>query len=160
MISVSTVYLDTVEPIKEADMRVSKWSVFVCCFVAALTGCTNSTMKSIMSSWEGEHIDSVIEQWGFPNEEKEIAGHKLYVWYRGRSFYVPATSTTTGYVYGNSFSANTSTFGGYPVHAYCTRILEVDDSGHVTRWQWEGNDCPCMEIFEYAHWRNKSNEDL
>jgi len=38
----------------------------------------------------------------------------------------------------------------------CTRILEVDKKGCVVRWEWNGNDCPFMEVFEYSNWRNKS----
>ncbi len=120
-----------------------------------LSGCSTTTMNRIMSSWEGEHIESAFSQWGYPDEEKEIRDHKLYIWHYSKSFYMPQNSTTTGHIYGNSFSANTYTTGGYSIQGYCTRILEVDNSGYIVRWQWEGNDCPFMEIFEYSSWRNK-----
>ncbi len=123
--------------------------------LGSLAGCSTTTMNGIMSSWEGKHIESVFAQWGYPNEEKEIGGHKLYVWYYGKSFNMPQNSTTTGSIYGNSFSANTYTTGGYTVQGNCTRILEVDDFGYVIKWQWNGNNCPLMEVFEYSKWRSK-----
>ena len=39
-----------------------------------------STMTTIINSWKGYSIDSVIDRWGYPTEEKVIAGHKLFIW--------------------------------------------------------------------------------
>ena len=41
---------------------------------------TKSTMGKIMDSWLGEHINTVMDSWGYPSQEKEIAGRKLYYW--------------------------------------------------------------------------------
>lgn len=123
---------------------------------ALLVGCSASTMNRIMSSWEGKHIDSVIAQWGYPDEEKNLAGHRLYIWYYRKSVNVPQSSTTTGNIYGNSLSMSTYAAGGYTAHGNCTRILEVDSDGYVVKWQWSGNNCPLMEVFEYSTWRNKN----
>ena len=35
---------------------------------------TKDTMKRIMDSWIGENIETVIDHWGYPTQEKTIAG--------------------------------------------------------------------------------------
>jgi hypothetical protein len=117
-------------------------------------------MSGIMSSWEGQHIDSVISQWGYPDEQRDLRGRTLYIWQHNKSFYIPQSSTTTGSIYGNSLYARTSYSGGYTMHGSCTRILEVDQRGCVVRWEWSGNNCPFLEVFEYSTWKNKNNSIL
>ena len=124
----------------------------------ALSGCaTTSVMNGIMSSWDGENIEAVTAQWGYPDEQREFNGKKLYVWHHNKGFYMPATTNTTGTVnpYGG-FKATSTTTGGHAVSGACDRILEVDGSGTVTKWQWQGNNCPFMEAMEYKSWRNKA----
>lgn len=82
------------------------------------------TMGNIMDSWVGENIETVIEHWGYPTDEKIIAGKKLYYW-------TVSSYSVTGnqsYVYGGE--------------ATCSRILEVDKNNNVIKWQWSGNSCP------------------
>ena len=47
-------------------------------FVLASCSGGAATMDGIMHSWEGAPLDAVIAQWGYPDQEQEIAGHKLY----------------------------------------------------------------------------------
>jgi len=122
-----------------------------------LSGCMTSTMNRIMSSWEGSHIDSVIAQWGYPSEMKKFRERELYIWHYEKSYYMPQSSTTTGSIYGSSYYGQTYTSGGYMIHGGCTRILEINKEGYVISWEWNGNNCPLMEVFEYANWRNKNN---
>lgn len=85
---------------------------------------TKDTMKRIMDSWIGENLETVIEHWGYPTDEKTIAGKKLYYW-------TISSYSVTGnqsYVYGGE--------------ATCSRILEVDKNNNVIKWQWSGNSCP------------------
>lgn len=124
----------------------------------ALSGCaTTSVMNGIMSSWEGTSINDVTAQWGYPDEERQFNGNKLYVWHHNKGFYMPATTTTNGTVnsYGG-FSATSTTTGGHQISGACDRILEVDGSGTVIKWQWQGNNCPFAEAMEYKNWRNKA----
>jgi hypothetical protein len=123
-----------------------------------LSGCSSNLMNKIMLSWQGQHIDSVISQWGYPDEQKDFRGRTLYVWYYNKSFYMPQSSTTTGRVYGNSIHAQTSTHGGHTIHGSCTRIMEVDQQGYVVRGEWKGNNCPFWDVLEYSKWRNKTKE--
>ncbi len=109
-----------------------------------LSGCgTKTVMNSIMSSWEGCHIDKVIDQWGYPDYEKTVAGHKLFVWEHNKSeFYTGSTNTL------------------YKIKEYCTRTLEVDDNNIVISWEWKGNDCPSFELDEYKKWKNRELTEL
>ncbi len=84
-----------------------------------------STMRNIMRSWVGENIDTVIEYWGSPTEEKEIAGRKLFYW---KSSYYHISSYDDGTIVGGEIC--------------CNRTLEVDKNNIVTHWQWTGNNCP------------------
>jgi len=85
---------------------------------------SKSTMNKIMNSWIGENLETVINYWGYPTSEKEIAGKKLYYW-------LDSTYVITGNVYGTYGSEST-----------CNRILEVDKDNKVIKWQWNGNNCP------------------
>ena len=38
----------------------------------------DTVMNRVMNSWKGESIDVVIKHWGYPNDEKNIAGHKCF----------------------------------------------------------------------------------
>jgi hypothetical protein len=112
-------------------------------------------MDGIMHSWEGAPLDAVIAQWGYPNQQQDIAGHKLYIWYYNKSAYIPATTTGAITAVGGTAFINATTFGGGAIQGNCTRTLEVDDKNTVVRWQWSGNNCPFGEAFEYSSWRRK-----
>lgn len=121
-----------------------------------LSACsTTQTMQGIMSSWEGSNISEVVSQWGYPDEEREFQGKKLYIWQHNKSAYVPKTTNTTATAYGNTIYAQSHSTGGYAIHGNCVRILEVDGSGTVTSWEWKGNNCPFGELMEYSTWRRK-----
>lgn len=121
-----------------------------------VTGCsTTQTMNGIMSSWVGSNVSEVVAQWGYPDEEREFQGRKLYIWQHNQSAYIPQTTNTTGSVSGNSVYATSTTSGGYAIQGNCERILEVDDAGIVVSWDWGGNNCPFGELLEYASWRKK-----
>ena len=54
---------------------------------------TKDTMNRIMDSWIGENIETVIDHWGYPTQEKTIAGKKLYYW-------INSSYTVSGNQYG------------------------------------------------------------
>lgn len=85
---------------------------------------TKDTMKRIMDSWIGENIETVIDHWGYPTQQKTIAGKKLYYWIN------------------SSYTVSGNQYGVYGGESTCNRILEVDKNNNVIKWQWEGNSCP------------------
>lgn len=101
----------------------------------------DNAMSRVMNSWSGEHIDTVFKYWGYPNDEKNIAGHKLLYWYNNQSPQYIQTSAYTGTV----------------TQSYCTRILEIDKNSAVSSWQYEGNSCPNF-YFTSQSWVNPNND--
>lgn len=99
---------------------------------------TKKTMEKIMNSWHGENINSVIDVWGYPSSEKDIAGRKLYYW-----------SSSQYVVTGNQY-------GVYGGESTCNRILEVDKNNNVIKWQWDGNSCPATYTTS-KKWVNPNN---
>ena len=85
---------------------------------------SKSTMKKVMDSWIGENLETVIDHWGYPTQEKTIAGKKLYYWIN------------------SSYEVLGNQYGVYGGDSTCNRILEVDKNNRVIKWQWEGNNCP------------------
>lgn len=81
-------------------------------------------MARALNSWVGYTLDDVIAVWGFPKEEKKIAGRNLVYWTYSESY----LSGNGNYI-----------IGGY---AYCNRILEIDKNKKIISWQYEGNVCP------------------
>jgi hypothetical protein len=143
-------------------MMRSKSKIFKFLMCASfLFGCSGGAglMNGIMQSWQGSSVDEVISQWGFPHEEKVIAGRKILVWHRNMQALMPLVATTQGSatVVGNTaFYGGTTTYtGGGVINGSCVRILEVDDNNVVKSWQWEGNNCPFLEMGAYSNWRKK-----
>lgn len=132
--------------------------------IALLAGCATGTMDRIMTSWQGEHIDRVVERWGYPNAERNFRGKTLYVWNESSTYVLPSYSTTTGTVSragpGMAFySGTTTTMPGGPITGVCERILEVDSAGRVVAWQWEGNNCCAMTVAgRCAAWPNPARQ--
>lgn len=126
---------------------------------AAAPGCASTAlMNGIMQSWQGTYIDEVIQRWGYPDEERVIAGKRLLYWDRSVQLALPATATTQGTLIRTgpgtaSYSGQTSVTGGGSSTWSCIRILEIDASSRVVGWQWGGNNCPFLEAGPYSTWR-------
>ena len=114
-----------------------------------------STMTTIMNSWEGCHIDQVINRWGYPTEERNVAGHKLYVWKTERVVTTPQETTTKPHTdkKGRTYYTS-STYGGETEVYTSERILEVNDQGIVIRGQYSGNDLPFTFMGKGKEWLN------
>jgi hypothetical protein len=127
-----------------------------------LTSCASGgfgVMDKIMSSWVGAQADEVIRQWGYPHEERVIAGRKLLVWHRNVQLTMPASATTSGTInrVGSTayYSGTTTVSGGGVSNWSCIRTLEISNENKVVSWQWEGNNCPFMEAGPYSNWRRQ-----
>lgn len=127
--------------------------------IVFFSACSTSTMNGIMKSWEGKHVEQVISQWGYPNNYFNIGTDTIYVWNNSSSNSIPITSQ-------HNFSGNigiTPIYGNYQTVEYqqvqfsCERKLICDKSGIVQKWEWNGNNCPFLEWFQYSEWRNKND---
>lgn len=110
-----------------------------------LVGCVAGRYtERVLESWMGATIGQVVDEWGPPTRVTEVAGRRFYTWADGGAVQLPSTTSTYGTVTGNAFSAQSFTFGGGVVHAWCARTLitdATDSSDRVVSWRWDGNDC-------------------
>ncbi len=102
---------------------------------------SKKAMQAVLESWQGENINSVIERWGYPSDEKVLAGKKLLYW----------TKSKNSFYYQNGY-------GSY-VTEYCERILETDNNNIVIAWQWKGNSCPFVLKRAYKNYGNPQLQD-
>ncbi len=98
-----------------------------------------------MVTWEGNDISEAIDQWGPPDEEREVAGFKSYLWHRGGepatiTTYAPAAGTVVGQTVFMSVPTTTQ------VSTLCTRQLYFDEEGLITHAKWEGGNCCVMTV--------------
>ncbi|WP_457650648.1 hypothetical protein [Profundibacter sp.] len=100
-----------------------KTGIFAALLVAA--SCVSSvTMDQAMQSWQGANINQVIEKWGYPHDEKTVAGLKQYSWT-------------------DEFTPISDYINGKPQHTFtCTRTLVVSASGKIVEGRSSGNNCP------------------
>ena len=119
----------------------------------------DSTMSTVMDSWKGCHIDKVIDRWGYPTDEKNIAGHKLYVWKTERYETSSEYSETKAHTdkKGRTYYT-TDTYGGGTQVYTSERILEVDENNIVIKGTWSGNDLPFTFVGKAKQWLNPTYE--
>ncbi len=107
----------------------------------------NKMMQEIFSSWEGSHIDEVIERWGYPDAERVVAGRQIYIWDYREDVMMPSFSSSTS-------SSSFMTTGGGVLRTLCRRTLEVDEQNRVIRWQHSGGNCPLDDLIRpYKFWK-------
>lgn len=128
--------------------------IFLLIPVSAQAFGIKKTMAEIMDSWVGAPINSVINYWGYPTNQKTMAGKTLYYWDWEYTVKNPSYTNAQANTYGNNTSINAYTYGGGTRNISCNRILEVDDSGRVVSWQWNGNNCPYTKVRLYKQWMN------
>lgn len=123
--------------------------------VSALAFGVDSTMTTVMDSWKGYNIDNVIDRWGYPTEEKTIAGRKLYVWKTERTVTTSGHTTTTPHTDKKGRTYYTTSTSGGGTEVYTTeRILEVDENNIVVRGKYSGNDLPFTFVGIAKDWLN------
>ncbi len=130
-------------------------SIQICAFGFGV----DSTMSTIIDSWKGYHIDNVIDRWGYPTEEKTIAGHKIYIWKTERIETASEYSQTNTHKdsKGRTYYT-TETYGGGTEIYRSERILEVDENNIVIKGKWSGNDLPFTFIGIGKKWLNPAYE--
>lgn len=127
--------------------------------VVLLVGCgTTRLMNEVIASWHGAHIDEAIARWGYPTDERTIAGRRLVYWDRTVTLDMPATSSTQGTATRVApgvvtYASTTHHSGGGSSAWACVRTLEIDAAGFVVGGAWQGNNCPFAESGPYRHWR-------
>jgi len=138
---------------RKLGKRISLLSI-----LASLASCSGGfgTMDRIMQSWSGAPMDEVVSQWGYPDAQQAFMGKTIYHWDRTVAMNMPASTTGTINVIGNTAYLNTTTSGGGVMRGACRRSLEVNSKNIVVGSQWKGNNCPFADVaMGYQHWERK-----
>lgn len=89
-----------------------------------LTACLSTQMKKMV----GLPVQEAAIEYGQPSNVIDMPdGRRVFQFEKRESGYLPATTTTQGSVWGNTWSATSTTFGGHPIESKCTLTF-------YTRW--------------------------
>ena len=123
---------------------MKKLIILLILFIPLSASAWETFMDKCIKTWIGYPLDSLIKQWGYPDEEKNIAGKKLYVWVD----YDYDTDTNVG---GISISKTDKkgretvfSMGGETVVNYCKKTIETDENNVIINGSWKGNNCPVL----------------
>ncbi|EBF2731249.1 hypothetical protein EF537_11780 [Salmonella enterica subsp. enterica serovar Heidelberg] len=115
--------------------------------IMLLVGCqTAAQFERNMITWRGQPIQSMIQQWGYPDGELTSPdGNKVYVYGNSGSIYIPHSTTynTNANIIGNSVYSTTNSYstGGYSVNVSCTIYVEFGEDKVIKNVSWRGNNC-------------------
>ncbi len=127
----------------------------LCTTISVFAFGVDSTMATVMDSWKGCHINQVIDRWGYPTDERTIAGHKLYIWKTERTVTTDGYSTTREHKdsKGKTYYTTETTSGTTEIRT-TERIIEVDENNIVVKERWSGNDLPFTFVGIAKDWLN------
>lgn len=116
-----------------------------------LTGCaTFSNLEDGLNGLVGRPEREAFRALGYPNTKEEFGNETVYVWGRRSSgtYYVPQTSTTTGYV-GTKPVYGTTTYNQPMSYDYnCTIKVIVDADRYIKTWEYDGNLGGCSAYIQ------------
>lgn len=123
---------------------MKKFIIIFLLLISASAYAFETYMDKCVKSWIGYSLDDLIKQWGYPDEEKSIAGKKLYIWVD----YDYDTETNSG---GIAISKTDKkgretvfSMGGEAVVDYCKKTIEADENNIIINGSWKGNNCPLL----------------
>jgi hypothetical protein len=94
----------------------------------------NQSHSQICASWIGHDVNSLIRAWGTPSSVYEMPnGNRIYTWNQAYSQTSPSMTIQRG-----QFSV---TDPGSTTTYYCKTNFEVNPSGVIVFWRFEGNAC-------------------
>lgn len=121
----------------------------------ALAGCmTWSGFNEQLGGLVGEPLDLVIQRLGYPNGERQIAGHHVYIWSSNSTGIISMPQTTYGTATAFNRFGTTTAYGSstsyvpMTVGYNCEILLEVDMSNRIRSYQYNGNIGGCS-----PYWR-------
>ena len=98
---------------------------------AIFAGCaTTENYEKILDNWIGEHVDDLVLSWGSPQATHELpSGNKIVEYHDRRIVFVPGSYTMPALPPPQNYTFS------------CKTRFVIDQSGVVTKWDWEGDDC-------------------
>jgi len=112
-----------------------------------LSGCvTSQQAEQRINAWDNVNLTDLINAWGVPSKEQEIAGRKFYIWNAKDNSSSPAISVSAGSFGGRGGISISTLFGGGAEENFCSRVVEVDVQQQVITIQWTGEPKLCYEL--------------
>ena len=110
---------------------------------AALIGCaTQANYVRYLDEWRGEPLLRLYTVMGYPTSEEKFSDGVSRLRYKSDNSYINPPTWNTYTVDRTPYSDYSP---GYWVPRVCTTDFFVDKTGHVTRWEINGNDCSMTE---------------
>lgn len=102
-----------------------------------------SFMDKCIASWIGYPLDSLIKSWGYPDDEKTIAGKKLLIFETYDTNYDAGGGVTVVSTDKKGNNTIISSGGGSEIE-YCKTTFEIDENNIVIGGNSKGNACPAF----------------
>lgn len=118
-----------------------------------VTGCTTwEQVDAGVRTFKGQHYKQAIAALGFPDEERKIAGHTVYVWNNesSGSYTVPTSTTATTWVSGMPVYTTVNSTKTNSYHYECELKLVTNSAGTVIEVEVDGNLGGCEHYARYA----------
>lgn len=112
-------------------------------------------MDRCIKSWIGYPLDTMIKQWGYPDEEKNVAGKKLFIWIDydyNNSRNIGGVSISSTDKKGNE---TVFSMGGENIVDFCKKTIETDENNIIINGSWKGNSCPLLYGSNLMNTQNK-----
>ena len=108
----------------------------------ALAACDFDRADEVVQARIGQNLSTVISSWGFPTDQKEVAGRDLVYWTQTELSYDDVPQISIEAPIGSSGSISAQIPLAEPTEMTCSRVLEIDSNQVVINAALEGNDCP------------------
>jgi hypothetical protein len=115
-------------------MRMLRVCAALCLFSFS-AGCVMSRLENGLNDLPGKDISSAAQRLGYPSQEREMFGRKVYTW-GTQSTGFASMPVTNAYGY-------TAGFVPMAVNYQCRIEIIADTNGTIERWQYEGNAGGC-----------------
>ncbi|MCP4273046.1 MAG: hypothetical protein GY781_13980 [Gammaproteobacteria bacterium] len=115
--------------------------------VFIISGCvTTEQANQRISAWDNVTLTDLINAWGVPTKEQEIAERKFYIWNSQGTSNTPAIGISAGSFGGRGGISIGTLFGGSTEENFCSRVVEVDSDEKVNNIQWTGKPGLCFDM--------------
>lgn len=140
-------------------MKRSMYSVLMALSVSACASMTEQTMNSIIGSWKGESIDTVVAAWGIPDQKFDATETTVYEWTDSASMRLPGISAAAANVIGGAAYAGTTQPQDVDIHGVCVRQLITGKDGIVIAGGCRGDSCCVAAVSGWCASLAKVRED-
>ena len=115
---------------------------FVFLSLLALSACNAEKSDEVVNARTGQSLEQVIADWGFPTDERTVAGRRLVIWEESELSYDTVPKVGISLPIGDRGSVSATIPLSNPDELTCRRVLQINSAEQVVAASLEGNDCP------------------